>query len=100
MPALTHLVSEAVDIVVQCTRTGDRVEVTEVLAVEDPQGVATTGTFTTTPLFERRRSGDPLEWTGNLPVRAARVLEAAGHDVRRLLTPDTAPLLVDDGFRA
>ena len=30
------------------------------------------------------RFGDPLEWTGNLPVRAARPLELHGFDLRAL----------------
>ena len=82
--ALSALVSEAVDLVVHCVRRGSDLRVTEVLAVEDLQVGTGTVTFTTTSLFARSRFGDPLTWTGNLPVRAARNLELAGFDVRSL----------------
>ena len=85
LSALTQLVAEAVDVVVQCARTGDRIEVTEIITVEELQNASTAGTFTTTTVFERRRSGEPLSWTGNLPGRAGRSLEASGYDVRTLL---------------
>ncbi len=83
--ALTSLVSEAVDVVVHCARRGSSVRVTEVLAVEDLQVGPAMAAFTATPLFARPRHDSPLEWTGNLPVRAARALELAGYDVRRLV---------------
>lgn len=82
--ALSALVSEAVDIVVHCARQGGEVRVTEVLAVEDLQVGPETVAFTTTSLFVRTRHDAPLAWTGNLPVRAARALELAGYDLRRL----------------
>jgi pilus assembly protein CpaF len=82
--ALSALVSEAVDIVVHCVRRGSQLRVTEILAVEDLQVGPGSVAFTTTSLFVRPRLGDPLEWTGSLPVRAARALELAGWDVRRL----------------
>jgi pilus assembly protein CpaF len=82
--ALSALVSEAVDVVVHCTRAGGAVRVGEVLAVEDLQVGAETVAFTTTTVFARLRHDAPLGWTGNLPVRAARALEAAGYDLRRL----------------
>lgn len=82
--ALSALVSEAVDLVVHCTRRGPELRVTEVLAVEDLQVGAGNVAFTTTSIFARPRFGDPLAWTGNLPVRAARALELAGFDVRAL----------------
>jgi pilus assembly protein CpaF len=84
-PALTSLVSEAVDVVVHCARRGPTVRVTEVLAVEDLQVGPAMVSFTATPLFVRPRHDSPLEWTGNLPVRAARALELDGCDVRRLV---------------
>jgi pilus assembly protein CpaF len=86
--ALSALVSEAVDLVVHCARQGPDVRVTEVLAVEDLQVAAGTVAFTTTSIFARPRFGDRLEWTGNLPVRAARPLELQGFDVRALTGGD------------
>lgn len=85
LPALNTLVSEAVDLVVHCARVGDRVQVSEVVAVEDLHGPLDTPTFTVTDVFRRVRHDAALRWTGNVPVRAARALEAAGFDVRRLL---------------
>lgn len=82
--ALSALVSEAVDAVVHCARRGTRVEVTEVLAVEDLQVAGGSVAFTTTSVFARERHQAPLRWSGNLPVRAARRLELAGYDVRAL----------------
>ena len=83
--ALSALVSEAVDIVVHCARQGSTLRVTEVLAVEDLQVAAGMVSFTTTSVFSRARFDDPLDWTGNLPVRAARTLELAGFDVRSVI---------------
>jgi pilus assembly protein CpaF len=86
--ALSALVSEAVDVVVHCARQGPDLRVTEVLAVEDLQVASGTVAFTTTSVFARSSFGDGLAWTGNLPVRAARRLQLAGHDVRTLATGD------------
>ena len=93
MSALNSLVSEAVDVVVHCTRTGDHVRVSEVVAVEDLQTGRDSTAFTVTELFRREVAGAPLTWTGNLPARAARALELAGYDVRELLggTPAEFP---------
>jgi pilus assembly protein CpaF len=88
--ALSALVSEAVDVVVHCARKGSDLRVTEILTVEDLQVGAVAVTFTTTSLFARSRFGDPLTWTGNLPVRATRALELSGFDVRALATGDGA----------
>jgi pilus assembly protein CpaF len=88
--ALSALVSEAVDVVVHCVRRGSQLQVTEILAVEDLQVGPGSVAFTTTSLFVRPRFGDPLEWTGSLPVRAARALELAGWDVRRLAGGDAS----------
>ena len=85
LSALNQLVSEAIDLVVHCARRRGRVQVTEVLAVEDqqagPQGVQ----FTVTELFSRPRWDAPLQWTGNVPTRSLRAFEEAGYDVRDLL---------------
>lgn len=83
--ALSALVSEAVDVVVHCARQGGRLQVTEVLTVEDLQVGAGTVAFTTTTVFARGRFGEPLRWTGHLPVRAGRPLELAGYDLRSLV---------------
>jgi len=95
MSALNSLVSEAVDIVVHCARVGDQVRVNEVVAVEDLQTGPDSTAFTITELFRRERPDAPLTWTGNLPSRAARALEMAGYDVRRLLDATAAPFGVD-----
>src|SRR5205807_763208 len=85
MSALNSLVTEAIDIVVHCAREGDRVILTEIIAVEEQQTSRDAVSFTTTPLFVRNGRGGPLQWTGNLPVRASRPLETAGYELRRLL---------------
>jgi hypothetical protein len=59
--------------------------VTEVVMVEDLQGGLDATQFTVTEVFRRPGPDRALTWTGNLPVRAARALADAGHDVRRLL---------------
>lgn len=85
VPALSSLVSEAVDVVVHCARRGGEIKVTEVLAVEDLQVAAGNVAFTTTSVFARSRFGDPLRWSGSLPVRAARALELHGYELRSLV---------------
>jgi pilus assembly protein CpaF len=85
LSALNTLVSEAVDLVVHSVRVGDRVQVAEVIAVEDLQGAPDSPAFTVTDVFRRERSDGPLQWTGQVPVRAGRMLQAAGYDLRRLL---------------
>ena len=82
MTALSVLVSEAVDLVVHCTRDDGTPRVSEIIAVEELQTAAASTAFTVTELFSRPARGDPLRWTGNVPVRAGRVLEEAGYDVR------------------
>jgi pilus assembly protein CpaF len=88
LSALNTLVSEAVDLVVYCTRTGDRVRVSEIIAVEDLQTAADSASFTVTELFGRGRPDAELRWTGSLPSRATRALEAAGYDALVLLDPE------------
>lgn len=85
MAALSALVSEAVDVVVHCARRDGDIRITEVLAVEDLQVAAGNVAFTTTTVFSRPRFADPLRWSGNLPVRAARALELHGYDLRSLV---------------
>jgi pilus assembly protein CpaF len=85
--ALNALVSESIDLVVQCTRTGRGPRVTEVVAVEDLAGRADATQLTVTELFRRAGPDAPLAWTGNVPVRLGRFLVDAGDDVRRYLMP-------------
>jgi hypothetical protein len=85
MTALSSLVSEAVDIVVHCSRVAGSPRVAEVIAVEEPQTGPDAVQFTATELFSRSRPDEPLTWSGNLPIRAARALEESGYDVRELL---------------
>jgi pilus assembly protein CpaF len=83
--ALNTLVSEAVDLVVHSARTPDGIAVTEIVAVEDLAAGPESTQFTVTEVFRRSSVGEPLAWTGNIPVRASRLLEDAGVDVRALL---------------
>jgi pilus assembly protein CpaF len=88
MAALNSLVSDAVDVVVHSCRTGDRVWVDEIIAVEDHQGGADSVAFTVTEMYRRSRPDEPLRWTGNLPVRAGRALDGVGIDVMDLVEQD------------
>jgi pilus assembly protein CpaF len=89
MSALNHLVSEAIDVVVHCTRVGGVPQVSEIIAVEELQTGADAASFTTTQLFARARHDGPLRPTGDLPVRCGRAFDEAGYDLRLLL--GTAP---------
>ncbi|HLH99280.1 MAG TPA: ATPase, T2SS/T4P/T4SS family [Acidimicrobiales bacterium] len=91
LPALSALVSEAVDVVVHCARYQGTPVVTEILAVEDLHVGPETVAFTTTPVWSRARRDAPLRWTGNLPVRAGRALDLAGYEVRRLVDDSGPP---------
>jgi pilus assembly protein CpaF len=88
MTALNTLVSEAIDVVVHCTRTKDGPRVTEIAAVEDMAGGADSTTFTISELFRRPRADLPLAWTGVLPSRLVRALRDAGYDEHYLLGTD------------
>jgi pilus assembly protein CpaF len=83
--ALNTLVSESIDLVVQCARSRGGPQVTEVVAVEDLVGGVDATQFTVTTLFRRGGPDQALRWTGELPVRLGRALADAGHDLRRLL---------------
>lgn len=88
LSALNTLVSEAVDVVVHCRRVPGSVggpRVTEIVCVEDLAGGVEAAQFTVTPVFAQPDPDRPLAWTGTLPVRAARALREAGHDVRSLV---------------
>ncbi len=74
-----------------CTRGPDGPRVDEIVTVEDQSAGFDATQFTTTDVFRRERRDQPLEWTGLLPIRAARAFEEAGYDLRRLLgVPDQA----------
>ena len=85
LAALNALVSESIDVIVHCTRTAAGPRVTEVVTVEDLQGGPDATQLTVSEVFRRPGPDQPLAWTGNLPVRAARALADAGHDIRPLL---------------
>jgi pilus assembly protein CpaF len=87
------LVSESIDLVVHLARRGGELKATEIVAVEDLQGGFEAATFTVTDLVRRPHWQQPLQWTGQLPVRAAGAFAIAGYDVRELLAavgPSTA----------
>ncbi len=88
---LTSLVTEAVDLVVHSARRPGGPVVTSILAVEDLTSAADSGQFTTTEVFARHGDG-PLEWTGNLPIRATRSFADAGLDLRSVLGEPAAVL--------
>jgi pilus assembly protein CpaF len=81
--ALHHLVSEAVDVVVHSRRGRHGVEVTSIVAVEEPANLDS-GTFTTTEVFHRGADG-MLAWTGQVPARLGELVARAGIDLSSLL---------------
>ena len=85
MSALNALISEAVDLVVHCARTPAGLRVTEIIAVEEQQTVADGTAFTITELFRRPRPDAELCWTGNIPIRLHRIIEATGTDLLAIL---------------
>jgi pilus assembly protein CpaF len=85
LSALNALVSESIDVVVNCARTPTGPRVTEVALVEDLAGGPEATQFTITGVFTRTGAESPLAWTGNVPARAARRFVDAGYDLRRLL---------------
>ena len=85
LAALNTLVSESIDLVVHCGRTHAGPRVTEIIAVEDLASGPDSTQFTVTQVFEQRGIDQHLVLSGNLPVRAGRLLTAAGVDIRDLL---------------
>ena len=75
--AITQLVAESIDIVVHLRRGPAGVEVTEVVAVEEPEGDGSIW-FDTTPLYAPARHGHPPERTPHVSVRVMSRLAAAG----------------------
>jgi pilus assembly protein CpaF len=85
LPALNSLVTEAVDLVVHCSRVGGVPRVTEVVAVEDMQAGIDSAVFTTTEICGRDRADRPLRWRGQRPVRIERAIAELGIDFGGLL---------------
>lgn len=85
MSALNTLVSEAIDIVVYCSRGPAGPRVTEVIAVEDLASSPDSTQFTVTEVFRRKGYDHPLEWTGSVPVRPARAFDDSGADLHVVL---------------
>ena len=100
MSALNSLISEAVDLVVHCARTPQGLRITEIIAVEEQQTGADATAFTTTELFRRPTPTAPLRWTGLVPSRLTRILEAAGFDALKLLDAAGIADLQDRGTRS
>jgi pilus assembly protein CpaF len=92
MTALSALVSEAIDLVVHCSRIGGVPQVTEVVAVEEQQTGDGATAFTVSSLFHRQDPSQGLAWTGTIPVRCAEPLATAGYDVRSLLDTSAVQL--------
>jgi pilus assembly protein CpaF len=95
LSALNTLVAEAVDVVVHCARTKQGPRVTEIVCVEDLAGGPESTQFTVSEVFGRTRVDQPLAWTGTIPVRVARPLREAGHDIRALLGAEGWPGAAD-----
>jgi len=86
LPALTSLVTEAVDFVVHARRWRGTPQISEITAVENLASGTEAPSFTTTPIFARDEPGAPLAWTGQLPSRAAGAFAEAGVDLGELLS--------------
>ena len=85
MSALNSLVAESIDVIVHCIRTDSGPRVASIVAVEDLAGTVDNVQFTTTEVFARTSSEQPLTWTGHVPARLARSLGEFGFDLRALL---------------
>ena len=85
LSALNHLVSESIDLVVHLERNANGVQVSGILAVEEPAGGVDSVQFTATELFAPPQPAAQAEWTGQLPTRIAAKMVAAGYDLTALL---------------
>lgn len=85
MSALNSLVSEAVDLIVHCVRTGAGPRIGSVVAVEDLVASADGASFTSTDVFVRDSLQAPLRWSGILPSRLDQAFVAAGLNLRATL---------------
>ncbi len=85
MSALNSLISEAVDLVVFAERNGTQLQVSEIIAIEEPSAGVDAVAFTTTDLFRRVSPTSSLQWTGQVPVRLSRMFDRRGMDFRRVV---------------
>lgn len=85
MSALNSLISEAVDLVVFAERIGGSLQVSEIIAIEEPSAGADAVAFTTTDLFRRSTATAELSWSGQVPVRLTRMFDRHGLDFRRVV---------------
>ncbi len=85
MAALNDLVSQAVDVVVHTVRTPQGPRVNQIACVEDLTVEAGSTSFTMTEVFKRSLQTGRLEWTGQIPQRAAEVMANSGIDIRTVL---------------
>ena len=76
--AITHLVTESIDLVVHLRRGPQGVKVTEIAATEEPGGGDGVATFETTSLYVSERPGEAACRTQGVPRRIASRLEIAG----------------------
>lgn len=91
MAALNDLVSQAVDVVVHTVRTPQGPRVNQIACVEDLTSSVGSATFTMTEVFKRSPHSGRLEWTGQIPQRAAESMADAGIEIREVL-PHSAPM--------
>ena len=89
MTALNDLVSQAVDVVVHTVRTPAGPRVNQISCVEDLTSTAGGASFTMTEVFKRSPHTGRLEWSGQVPQRAAEAMAAAGLDIRTALPHDS-----------
>ena len=87
MMALNNLVTEAIDVVVHCSRVDGVPQVNEITAVEDLQGGDDATQFTVTDVFNRPSAGAPLSWTGAVPSRLRQRFTLADVDLMSVLDP-------------
>ncbi|MDE0700459.1 MAG: ATPase, T2SS/T4P/T4SS family [Acidimicrobiaceae bacterium] len=90
MSALNSLVSEAVDLVVHCVRTGDGPRIGSIIAVEDLAATIDGTAFTATDVFVHDSLDGPLRWSGIVPSRLDQSFAANGLDLRSVLDPTGA----------
>lgn len=90
MAALNDLVSQAVDVVVHTVRTPEGPRVNQIACVEDLTSTTGSTSFTMTEVFKRNPRSGRLEWTGQLPVRAAEEMAARGIDIREVLPQEVS----------
>ena len=85
MSALNDLVSQAIDVVVHTIRTPDGPRVNQISFVEDLTSSSSGTAFTMTEVFKRNPHTGVLEWTGQVPVRAAEEMANVGIDIKAVL---------------